>query len=264
MAGRALTTLLHPLVFPEVGDEFLERRLQIGSLPSVINSSIPYEDLYAYAGTYLQEEIQAEGLTRNISSFSRFLETAALSNGQLLNFTAIASDTGIKARTVQNFYQILQDTLVGHLVEPYRKSRKRKAISTSKFFFFDIGVANVLCGREKLARRTPEYGVALEHLIFLELRAYLDYTRSRLPLRFWRTHSQAEVDFVVGDEVAIEVKAAELVGRRDLSGLQLLAEENPGLRRILVCQEASSRREEGVEIVPVSHFLRQLWEGEYF
>ena len=151
LAGRALTCRLHPLVSAELDFTHVEKRLSRGGLPAVFDSPIPWEDLHAYAGTYLQEEIQAEGLTRQISSFSRFLEIAAVGNGQLLNYTAIASDVGLTARTIQGYYQILEDTLVGHLLEPYRKSRKRKAVSSAKFFFFDVGVANVLSGRTRLS-----------------------------------------------------------------------------------------------------------------
>lgn len=264
LAGRALTCHLHPLVSIELEFSEWQRRLQIGSLPPVLSSPIPIEDLHAYAGTYLQEEIQAEGLTRSISHFSRFLETAALSNGQVLNFTAIASDTGIKARTVQNYYQILEDTLVGFVLEPFRKTRKRKAVSTGKFYFFDIGVANILSGRESLTPRTPEYGVAFEHLVFLELRAFLDYRRIRDSLTFWRTHTQAEVDFVIGDKLAIEVKAGDSVSSRDLVGLRALSEEIPSLELMVVCQESRPRVEEGVRILPIEEFARMLWSGELF
>ena len=263
LAGRALTCRLHPLVAPELDFAHIDKRLTRGSLPAVFDSPIPWEDLHAYAGTYLQEEIQAEGLTRQISNFSRFLEVAALSNGQLLNYTEIACDLGLNARTVQNYYQILEDTLVGHLLEPYRKSRKRKAVSSAKFFFFDVGVAHVLSGRTQLAPRTPEYGGALEHLVFLELKAYLDYSRIRTPLTFWRTHTQAEVDLVVGDKLAIEVKAKEQIGPRDQNGLRLFAEEVPNVRRLLVCEERAQRvTDDGIEILPVELFLRQLWGGE--
>jgi uncharacterized protein len=264
LAGRALTCHFHPLVGPEVEFGQTLKRLQIGSLPSVIDSPMPHEDLYSYGGTYLQEEIQAEGLTRQISSFGRFLEIAALSNGQVLNFTAIGSDAGIKARTVQNYYQILQDTLIGHVLQPFRHSRKRKAVSTAKFYFFDIGVANSLSGRESIAPRTPEFGVSFEHLIFLELRAFLDYTRNREPLTFWQTHSQAEVDFVIGNSVAIEAKGKEQTTSRDYAGLRLFEEELPGVTKILVSLEQEARRtEDGIEVLPVELFLRRLWDGAY-
>ncbi|MGE0822649.1 MAG: ATP-binding protein [Candidatus Binatia bacterium] len=262
LAGRALTVRLHPLVSPEVEFRDLEKRLQLGGLPSVLTSAIPHEDLAAYVGTYLREEIQAEGFTRQIEAFSRFLEVAALSNGELLNFTQIASDAAVPSRTVQNYYRILEDTLVGYQLSPFRKTPTRKAVATAKFFFFDVGVVHALMGREEVRPRTSEYGRALEHLIFLELRAYLDYTRNRAALTFWRTHSKHEVDFLVGDTVAIEVKAKERVGEQDLRGVRALAQELSLTRMIVVSNEHWRRTtDDHIEIVPVDEFLHDLWSG---
>jgi predicted AAA+ superfamily ATPase len=263
LAGRALTVRLHPLVSPEVEFRDLDKRLQLGGLPSVLTSAIPHEDLAAYVGTYLKEEIQAEGLTRQIESFSRFLEVAALCNGELLNFTQIASDAAVPSRTVQNYYRILEDTLLGYQLPPFRKTPTRKAVATAKFYFFDVGVAHALMGREAVRPRTSEYGRALEHLIFLELRAYLDYTRNRAVLTFWRTHTKHEVDFLVGDRVAIEVKAKEHVGEQDLRGVRTLAEELSLSRMIVVSSELWRRKtDDHIEIVPVDEFLRELWAGK--
>ncbi len=262
LAGRALTVRMHPLVSPEVEFHELDKRLQFGGLPSVLTSPIPHEDLAAYVGTYLKEEIQAEGLARRIELFSRFLEVAALSNSELLNFTQIASDAAVPSRTVQNYYRILEDTLLGYQLSPFRKTPNRKAVATAKFYFFDVGVAHALVGREVVRPRTSEYGRALEHLIFLELRAYLDYTRNRAPLSFWRTHTKHEVDFLVGDAVAIEVKAKERVGEQDLRGVRALAEELSLSRQIVVSNEMWRRTTvDQIEIFPVEEFLRELWNG---
>jgi len=263
LAGRALTVRMHPLVSPEVEFRDLDKRLQFGGLPSVLTSAIPYEDLAAYVGTYLKEEIQAEGLARRIESFSRFLEVAALSNGELLNFTQIASDAAVPSRTVQNYYRILEDTLLGYQLPPFRKTPTRKAVATAKFYFFDVGVVHALMGREGVRPRTSEYGRALEHLIFLELRAYLDYTRNRTALTFWRTHSKHEVDFLVGDAIAIEVKAKERVGEQDLRGVRALVAEMALSRKIVVSNELWRRTtDDHIEIVPVDEFLRDLWAGK--
>jgi uncharacterized protein len=263
LAGRALTVRMHPLVSPEVEFCDLDKRLQLGGLPSVLTSAIPHEDLAAYVGTYLKEEIQAEGVARRIESFSRFLEVAALSNGELLNFTQIASDAAVPSRTVQNYYRILEDTLLGYQLPPFRKTPTRKAVATAKFYFFDVGVAHALMGREVVRPRTNEYGRALEHLIFLELRAYLDYTRNRTALTFWRTHTQHEVDFLVGDAIAIEVKAKERVGEQDLRGLRALAGELALARKIVVSNEMWRRTtDDHIEIVIVDEFLRDLWAGK--
>lgn len=262
LAGRALTVHLHPLVSPEVEFRDLDTRLQRGSLPAVLGSPIPHEDLAAYVGTYLKEEIQAEGIARRIEAFSRFLEVAALSNGELVNFAQIASDAAVPSRTVQNYYRILEDTLLGYQLPPFRQTLTRKAVATPKFYFFDVGVAHALVRRENVQPRTGEYGKALEHLIFLELRAYLDYTRNRAILSFWRTHAQQEVDFLVGSALAIEVKAKEHVTERDLRGMRALASDLPAVRKIVVCNELwRHTTDDQIEILPVEEFLRELWSG---
>ena len=264
LAGRAWTCHLHPLVAPEIeDDERLVDRLNRGSLPAVLDSSHPQEDLRAYVGTYLQEEIRAEGLSRSIGAFSRFLEVAGLTNGETVNFTAVGSDSGIPPRTVREYYQVLQDTLLGHLLPAYQRTVRRKPVATARFFLFDVGVANTLMRRGRVTPGSVEFGRALEHLMFLELRAYLDYRRLDLPLTYWRSRSQLEVDFVIGDAVGIEVKAKSQVGRRDYKGLLSLAEEVPLERKIVVCNERRRRvDDDGIEVLPVADFVRAVWDGE--
>ena len=263
LAGRALTYHLHPLVAPEVEYKRFHERLNNGSLPAILTSSIPQELLKAYVGTYLQEEILAEGLVRNIGAFSRFLSTVGLTNGEQVNFTAVGSDTGIPPRTVREHYHILEDTLVGYLLPTFQHTRKRKPVSTPKFYFFDVGVANILAKRGPIESGSELFGRALEHFIFLELRAYLDYHRLDYQLAYWRSRSQFEVDFVIGDEIAVEVKAKALVSNRDLKGLQALSEDVTLRRKIVVCTEREPRHlEDGIELLPIETFLRRLWSGE--
>jgi len=263
LAGRALICRLHPLVSLEVSYEHIHERLNYGSLPAVFTSSVPQELLKAYVGVYLQEEVLAEGLVRNIGAFSRFLSTAGLTNGEQVNFTAVGSDTGIPPRTVREHYQILEDTLIGYLLPPLQKTQKRKPVSTPKFYFFDVGVANVLAKRGPIVPGAELFGRALEHFVFLELRAYLDYRRLDYPLTYWRSRSQFEVDFVIGDEIAVEVKGKSLVSARDLKGLQALSEDITLRRKILVCTEREPRRfEDNLDVLPVETFLRKLWGGE--
>jgi len=263
LGGRARVAHLFPLVSPEVGYGRLAGRLNHGSLPAILDSPSPGEDLKAYVGTYLQEEIRAEGLVRSIESFARFLDVAALSNGQLVNFTAVASDAGVPPRTVREHFLLLEDTLLGAMVPPFPGTRKRKPVATAKFYLFDVGVANHLLNRRSVQRGSPEYGQALEHFIFLECRAYLSYRRLDLPLTFWRSQSKLEVDFLIGNLLAIEVKATERVDDRALKGLRALSEEVRLRNQIVVSQERQPRRtEEGVEVLPVEEFLRRLWGDE--
>jgi predicted AAA+ superfamily ATPase len=264
LGGRAWTRYLFPLVWTEHGRRDLSRLLLHGSLPSVIDSPNPSEDLKQYVGVYLAEEIRAEALTRSIEAFSRFLTVAARSNGEQLNFTKIGNDAQVPPRTVREFFSVLVDTLVGFELLPYQKTKLRKAVATSKFYFFDIGVAHALQGVGEVIAGTPAYGRALEHLIASELRAYLSYRHSDEPLTYFRSRSQMEVDFVIGDRVAIEVKASGHVGPRDTRGLLALAEDVRLKKNLIVCTERESRwLDRGIEVVPVSDFLDRLWNDEF-
>lgn len=263
LGGRARSRVLHPLVCCELKDAFdLRRALDVGLLPSIYLSDDPHEDLEAYAGSYLREEIAAEGLTRNVPAFSRFLEVAAMCNGQLLNYSAIASDAQVPVSTVREYFQILEDTLIAHQLPAWKASVKRKPIVTPKFYFFDVGVARHLQQRRGLRLRSPEFGAAFEAYIHHELKTYLDY-RGAGTLNYWRSKSGYEVDFVLNHRTAIEVKAKTPVGRRDLRGLQALREEGLLERYLLVSLERQPRRIAGVEAVPWRQFIESLWGGEY-
>lgn len=261
LGGRARVRHMHPLCSSEMGTVDLARVLNFGALPSVFLSEDPWDDLRAYCGTYLQQEIADEGLSRRIDAFARFLRIAAIMNGELLNFEALASDASVPARTVREYYSILNDTLVGELVEPWKRGSRRKAISTGRFWFFDIGVRNALAGDRSIARGSDRWGRSLEHYVYTELRAYLDYTKDDRQLTFWRTTGGWEVDFIIGDEVAVEVKATDSPGDRHITGLLAIAEEAPFRRRILACQAPRQSIISGVEIMPMDVFTTQLWEG---
>jgi predicted AAA+ superfamily ATPase len=252
---------LHPLVSPEVGYKELVRRLNVGSLPAVLDSPSPVEDLNAYVGGYLKEEIRAEGLVRSVESFSRFLQVAALTNTHILNFASVSNDTGIPARTVREHYQMLEDTLIGFQLPPFRRTRKRRPVATAKFYLFDVDVANALMKRGQIVPGSELYGAALEHQVFLELRAYLDYRRIDRELTFWRTHSGYEVDFLLDDEIAVEVKAGQRISSGDLKGLLALSEEIGLKKRIVVTREPRVRTtDEKILILPEEEFFRQLWD----
>ena len=263
LGGRARTRALFPFVSAEVPDWDLLRAINVGGIPSIYLSPDPVEDLRAYCGTYLRLEVQAEGLVRGIEPFSRFLTAAAACRGQPIVFERLASDAAVPARTIREYFQVLEDTLVATLLRPFRPgSARRKPVSHAKLYFFDVGVANVLADVTHIAAGSPTFGPALEQLVFCELRAWLGYARDPRPLAFWRTADGSEVDFVVGDSAAIEVKATGTVTNRDLTGLRRLAEEAPLKHRIVVCRESAARVIDGIRILPVMEFLRGLWNGE--
>lgn len=263
LGGRARTQYLFPLVSAEVENLDLQRVWNYGAIPSVYTSEQPQQDLIAYVGNYLQEEIQAEGLVRRIDNFSRFLQTAALCNAQLVNFSSVANDAGVAPRTVIEYFRILQDTLIGALLEPYTKTKKRKAIATAKFYFFDVGVSNTLAGITAVQPKTKVFGDVFEHFIYTELAAYLSYRQDARRLAFWRSTRGVEVDFLIGDEIAIEVKGTETVSERHLLGLNALAEDMPLKQRIVVSLDSHRRRIGAVEVFPVREFLHQLWGGGF-
>ncbi|MBI2095676.1 MAG: ATP-binding protein [Candidatus Omnitrophica bacterium] len=263
LGGRARTRHLHPLTFGELKDRFdLLRALNNGLLPSLYFSDSPDEDLEAYVGTYLKEEIAAEGLTRNIPAFSRFLEVAALCNGRILNFSNIANDAQTARSTVHEYFQVLKDTLIGYELPAWRKSKKRKPLSTSKLYFFDPGVARFLQNRGPVRPGSPEFGDALETFLFHELKSFADY-HGIGDLSYWRSTSGFEVDFILAGKTAVEVKAKKNISARDLAGLKALQEEKQLQRYLLVCMESTPRTTAGIEILPLENFLGRLWAGEF-
>ena len=265
LGGRARTRYLYPFVSAEVPGWDLDRAILYGGIPSVYLSDEPAEDLYEYCGDYLRQEIQAEGLVRGLEPFSRFLHVAAASAAEQVVFERIANDAQVPARTVREFFFILQDTLLGYMLEPISpaKSPKRKSVSRGKFYFFDNGVSNTLAGVSAPARKSTEYGKALEQLVFLELRAWMGYRRDHREMGFWRTQDGAEVDFVIETDLAVEVKSSGTLAPADFKGLRYLSEETPFRRRIIVCHEPLRRTVDGIEVWPVEEFLSGLWGGEF-
>jgi predicted AAA+ superfamily ATPase len=260
LGGRARSRRLHPFVRAELGAQFdLKKSLLYGSLPSIYFSDSPREDLKAYVGDYLREEIAAEAATRNLPAFGRFLETAAVCNGQILNYQHVSNDAQVKRSTVQNYYEILRDTLIGTELEAYRKTRSRKATATSKFYFFDLGVVNYLRRVREIPERTPLFGDALEAYLHHELRTWLDYQGDG-DLHYWRSPTGShEVDFILNEEIAIECKSTRSAAGDDLKGLIALGQEMKLKRRILVCMEPRRRSVDGVEVIPLDAFLDELW-----
>jgi len=217
----------------------------------------------AYIGNYLRDEIAAEARIRNIGTFARFLEIAALTNGEMVNYTNIAADCGVSATTVKEYFQILEDTLIGRYLPSFQKRPKRRMIIAPKFYLFDVGIANNLLNREKVEAGTELFGKAFEHFIYQEIYAHSRYSDNEYPVYYWRTTSQLEVDFVLGDhEVAIEVKATEQANTRHLKGLKSFAEEYEVKKLILISNDPLPRLVNNILILPWKVFLEHLWAGE--
>lgn len=221
-------------------------------------------DLKAYVHDYLKEEIQAEALTRNLPAFSRFLQSAAATNGMLLNYSNAARESGVSVKTIREYYQILADTLVGRLLSPCRKSKKRRLIETSKFYFFDTGMVSALLNQQSLTPGTPVYDRAFEHFIIQECWAYRHYSGKDFPLSFWRTASGSEVDLILADgEVAIEVKSSEHAGDLKPKGLHLFHEEFKPQKCLIVSRNPFPETIGSyITVLPWQHFCKKLWNNE--
>ena len=263
LGGRAWRFELYPLVTKELKDFNLEKALISGLMPSHYLSSHSEMDLKAYVHDYLKEEIQAEALTRNLPAFSKFLQSAAITNGMLLNYSNAARETGVSVKTIREYYQILEDTLVGRQLFPWKKLKKRRLIKTSKFFFFDTGIVSALLNYRSLTPGTREYGRAFEHFILQECWAYRHYSGLDFPISFWRTASGAEVDLILGDaEVAIEIKSSENAGDRT-KGLHLFHEEHKCRKSFIVSKDPLPRKlSSKISVLPWHIFCEMLWEGE--
>lgn len=263
LGGRARLKRLHPLTAHELGDLFdLERAVSRGLLPAIYFSDDPESDLAAYVGTYLQQEIIAEAAARNVPAFSRFLKVAADCNASIVHFTNVANDAQVPRTTVYEYFHILRDTLILNELPAWRVSVKRKPIVSSKYYFFDVGVARHLQGRTILPK-TKDFGEAFETLLFMELSAWRDYVGGEPALSFWRSTSGFEVDFLIGDHTAVEAKAKAHVSEHDLRSLRAAAEEAARRHLVCVCLEARPRRVGGIDILPWREFIARLWAGEY-
>ena len=265
LGGRARVRNLHPFSASELGDQFnLDRAINIGLVPGIWFSDEPDEDLAGYVSLYLEQEIMQEGATRNLPAFSRFLEVAALSNGEQINYQSIASASQIPRSTVQEYFKILKDTLLASEVPVWRKGRSRKTVETAKFYLFDTGVTRRLSGRRELVRGTPEYGHAFESWIMHEIASYADAFRRDAEISYWRTRTNLEVDFIVNGEGAIEAKTARSATKDDLKGLRAIGDEGAFRHRILVADEPRPREVDGISILPWREFIGLLWSGALF
>ena len=266
LGGRAIRYELHGLSAWELGSDFdLDRMLNHGYLPRIYQASRHARMLDAYVADYLKEEVAAEGLVRNLPAFSNFLDIAALSDGELVNFSTIARECGVSSHTTKSYFQILEDTLLGRWLPTYRRRAKRRVIGSPKFYFVDVGVVNRLARRGELVAGSELHGKAFENWVFHELAAFTSYREVEDQLSYWRLASGIEVDFILGDmRVAIEAKSSARITTDHLKGLRRLVEEHPGVeRRMVVCREPRARRtRDAIDILPAATFVRRLWRGD--
>lgn len=267
LGGRALPVFLYPFVSAELPDFDLMKAINQGMLPRhyLTDSSTAWKRLQAYISVYLKEEIRAEALVRNLQGFNRFMEVAALTDGEMVNYSNIASDCGIDTKTVKEYFAILQDTLVGYTIPAYTKIVKRKIRQAPKFYYFDVAIVNYLLGRKHLQPGSADFGHAFEHFMMQEIVAYLGYNGFENKLSYWHTYNNYEVDAVLGDgDVAIEFKSCKEVQTRHLSGLKAFKEEHPQARLIIVSLDEVPRILNDVEVLPATNFLRKLWDKTIF
>lgn len=266
LGGRALRFELMGVTAGELEEQFdLVKMLNQGYLPRHYLASSAAARLRAYIGDYLKEEIAAEALVRNLPTFSNFLNAAALSDGEMVNFATIARDCGVSAPASKEYFQILVDTMLGHFLEAYRKRPKRRVIGAPKFYFSDVGVVNNLAKRGYLEPGSELFGKAFENWVFHELNAQRSYQETNQDLTYWRLSSGIEVDFIIGDmDVAIEVKGSGKITSDHLKGLREIKKDHPRLKkRIVVCLEKTPRlTEDGIEILPYKVFVKKLWANK--
>ncbi|MCG2755457.1 MAG: ATP-binding protein, partial [Desulfobacteraceae bacterium] len=264
LGGRAWRYEMFPFVTFELENWDLLRVLNCGMIPDHYLKESYKKALRAYTQDYLKEEVFDEGLTRNIPAFSRFFDAMAYSHGELTNYSNIARDCGVDSKTVKEYYQILVDTLLGTMIEPFKRRQNRQVISkAAKFYLFDVGVAGTLTKRHIEEEKGELFGKAFEHFILMEIAAYNSYNEIDYKINFWRTKSGLEVDFVLGGgDVAIEVKGATLIEKRDLQPMNAFIEEYSPRKALVVCNEMEERVHGRIRIMPYRNFLRDLWEGK--
>ncbi len=269
LGGRAWKYHFFPLVYHELKEFDLLRALTHGLIPSHYLSNHPKKFLQAYVEDYIIQEIQAEGLVRNLAAFSRFLEAASYSNSEMVNYANIARDCGVDAKTVKGYFEILKDTLISYEIDPYRKRGKRDIISSvPKFYFFDPGVANTLAKRQLTQLQGHDAGKSFENYILHELMAYKHLNDKDFSISYWRTKTGLEVDFVISEaDIGIEVKISKNVKKTELNGLIALMQEQNMSKSYLVCNEETPRKvtidsSYDIWVLPFQVFLNQLWNGD--
>jgi predicted AAA+ superfamily ATPase len=266
LGGRAWRFELFPLTVHEMPELDLNRAINHGLIPVHYKTNRVDRSLKGYILDYLEQEIRIEAATRNIPAFARFLEAVALSHGALINYAKFAAECGVSPKTVREYFQILEDTLIGHQLEPWRRSKNRRLIETAKFYLFDAGLVRGLSGMKSIEPKTPSYGNFFEHIFIEEVRAYLSYKERSEKISFWRTSTDQEVDLIVGDlDLAIEFKSTTDVDSGDAKGLRALMEDQTVKKAIIVSCDPVPRMLSGeIEVLPWREFCLRLWAGELF
>jgi len=264
LGGRAWRYEMFPLVSAELGDINLLRALNHGMIPDHYLRDNYRKSLSGYVRDYLKEEVFDEGLTRNIPAFARFFDAVGYSHGEIINFSNISRDCGVDAKTVKEYYHILIDTLLGRMVEPFKRRQSRQIIiKAPKFYLFDVGVAGAMIKRLIAEERGELFGRAFEHFIFTEIVAHSSYSELDYRINYWRTKSGLEVDFILGEgEVAVEVKGTSFVDKRDIRPLAVFQDEYKPKKALVVCNEREERMIGKIRILPWRRFLENLWGNE--
>jgi predicted AAA+ superfamily ATPase len=262
LAGRALTLSMHPLSVAELGSDFrLRHSLQYGQMPSVYVQVEPKKYLEAYVKTYLDEEIRQEGLTRNLSAFTRFLEAATFSQGSVLNISSVARDCAVERKIVESYFSILEDLMIAYRIPVFSKRTKRRLVAHYKFYFFDAGVYRILRPMGPLDAPEEVDGVALETLFLQELEAINDALDLGYKIYYWRTSNGREVDFILYGAkglIAFEVKKTGRVNSAMLGGLKSFLADYPMAKAYFVYGGSRWMHDGSIEIVPVLEILKNL------
>ena len=262
LAGRAIMQTMHPFMAGELGSRFdLRTALTLGTVATVLSSDDPASALAAYATLYVEQEVRAEGLARDMGSFSRFLEAAAFSHAATLNVSEVARECETSRSTVSGYLELLEDLLLAFRLPVFTRRAKRRLVAHPRFFYFDCGVFGSLRPSGPLDRPEEIAGRALEGLVAQHLRAWLAYSGADGTLYYWRTRAGAEVDFVLYGSLGIwgiDVMHADRIRPADLRGLRAFGDEYPEARRLLLYRGEHRLVRRGVLCLPVDGFLRGL------
>jgi predicted AAA+ superfamily ATPase len=249
LAGRAYTYHLFPLTSTEIGDGFdLSRAIKFGSLPVLWGSreEDAHEFLRSYTETYLKEEVAAEGLVRNIGPFAKFLDIAAANDGETVNFSNIARECSVSVKTVQQYFQILEDTFLAFRVPAWTRSERRRLVSHPRYYFFDTGVTNALAHTLMDQLNPKVFGRRFEQFVICQLMACIHYKRLDRQLYYWRTNHGAEVDLLLceGSRIvcALEIKSSQNIAGEQLGGLKSFILDNPGVPAYVLGDRQNRRR----------------------